>query len=74
MLAAVTALLLMVARGDRGPCAVGNAGGAKNSAMQHQYQRRNQGGSRFSIHPHDDSPTSLMMTTHRPFEKSKFGV
>jgi len=65
----VTALLLMVARTDRGPCAVGNAGAAQNSAMQHQYQRRNQGGSRFPIHPHDDCPNAPIMTTHRPFEK-----
>jgi hypothetical protein len=70
----VTALLLMVARADRGPCAAGNAGAAQNSAMQRQYQRRNQGGSHFPIHPHDDCPTVLMMTTHRLFEKSNFGV
>ena len=69
MLVAVTALLLIVARADREPCAVGNAGGAQDSAMQHQYQRRNQSGSRFPIHPHDDCPTVLMMTTRRPFDK-----
>jgi hypothetical protein len=57
----VTALLLTVTRADRTRPAVGGAGCAENNTVQRQYQRRNQRGSRFPIHPHNDF---LMMIIH----------